>query len=336
MNHSVLSQESEMSIDAKRLTVRDYAELVNHPKNIILGGKLKLPAGRVTQEQIDGALALKPISGDIFVTSYPKSGTTWLQAIVWWIINVGKKHSENGSIESMTAPTMSDLKRHHQRFIDLNGVVDIDKLPTPRVLVTHLPYDLVPKPEPELELEQNGHKSIKYIHVIRDPKDAVISYFHMVQMIYKIPDSDLNLFIEHFIRGTGIYGDYFDCIKSWWHRRYDSNILLVFYEEMLSDPGKQIVRIGHFLSDENINYEKILKSNESIVKKIIDATSFKSMKERHENTLNDGNREMAKFFRKGISGDWTNYLTESQVVAINDRIRNELGQPFVHMYVKRN
>ena len=327
-----------MSIDAKRLAVKDYAELVNHPENIILGGKLKLPAGRVTQEQIDGAVALKPSPGDIFVTSYPKSGTTWLQAIVWWIINVGKTHSEGGSTESMSAPTMTDLKRHHQRFIDLNGVEEIDKLPTPRVFATHLPFDLAPKPEPGPEPGPgpNAHNSVKYIHVMRDPKDAVISYFHMLQMVYKIPDTDLNLFIEHFIRGTGIYGDYFDCVKSWWDRRYDSNVLLVFYEEMLADPGKQIMRIAHFLSNENMNYEEILKSNESIVQKIIDATSFKSMKETYAKTLNDGNREMAKFFRKGISGDWTNYLTESQVVAINDRIRNELGQPFVHMYVKKN
>lgn len=318
------------TIDLSKLAVKSYNELIDNPRAAMVGGKIKLPPGIVAQEEVDKALLLDVNDGDIFVTSYPKSGTTWLQAVVWWIMNVQKTHAESEPAESISPPTMSELKRLHHLFIDLNGVADIDKLPIPRVLVSHLPYEFVPK----VSTTENGHRVVKYIHIIRDPKDVVISYFHFFQMLFKLPDDDLDLFVDHFIRGTGIYGDYFDCIKSWWNRKDDPNVLILFYEEMLFEPEKHVMRVASFLSDEKTSYDEVLKSNPKIVERIVGATSFSSMKESHVKGLNEGNRGFEKFFRKGIKGDWENFLKQSQVDAINDRIKNELDKSFVDMYVK--
>lgn len=318
------------TFDFSKLAVKSYNELIDNRGAAMVGDRIKLPPGIVTQEQVDEALLLSVNHGDIFVTSYPKSGTTWLQAVVWWIMNVQKTDAERESIQSMSPPTMNELKRLHHRFIDLNGVANVDKLPIPRVLVSHLPYEFVPK----VSTTENGHFVVKYIHIIRDPKDVVISYFHFFQMLFKLPDHDLDLFVDHFIRGSGIYGDYFDCIKSWWNRKDDSNVLILFYEEMLVEPEKHVMKIASFLSDESTNYDEVLKSNPKIVERIVGATSFNSMKESHLKGLNQGNRGFEKFFRKGIKGDWKHFLKQSQVDAINDRIKNELDESFVDMYVK--
>lgn len=316
------------SIDFSKLAVESYNELIDNPRAAMVGEKIKLPPGIVTQEQVDTALLLNVNHGDIFVTSYPKSGTTWLQAVIWWIMNVQKIHAKGEPIESMSPPTMNELKRFHHLFIDLNGVANIDKLPTPRVLVSHLPYEFVPK------VPTTENCVVKYIHIIRDPKDVVISYFHFFQMLFKLPDDDLDLFVDHFTRGTGVYGDYFDCIKSWWNRKDDPNVLILFYEEMLAEPGKHVMKIASFLSYETTSYDEVLKSNPMMVERIVGATSFDSMKESHVKGLEEDNRDFEKFFRKGIKGDWENFLKQSQVDAINDRIKNELDKSLVDMYVK--
>lgn len=51
----------------------------------------------------------------------------------------------------------------------------------------------------------------------------------------------------------------------------------MLYENMLFDIKKETIRIAEFLSDKNVNYDHILKSNPLIVDEIVSETSFKSM-----------------------------------------------------------
>ena len=289
-----------------------YKDLLNCPKAAIVDG-IKLPPNFVTQEEIEKSLQLVPRDDDILIVSYPKSGTTWLQAIVWNVLNCD--HPE------IPQPTFGQLKKDHHRFIDLNGIDGIENLPKPRVLVTHLPFEIVPK-----------NPRCKYLYVIRDPKDAVVSYFFMLKGIYQYPESDIKDCIDNFIVGNQIYGDYFRNVKSWWPHRNDPNVLLLFYEQMIQDPGKEIMRVAGFVSrDSSKDYESIIQSTTGLLEQIIDRTAFKSMKE-HDETSKEKLPFIVNFFRKGIIGDWKNYMTEEQAAAINDRIRNELGEPFTTIF----
>ncbi|KAJ7374486.1 Sulfotransferase, cytosolic, 1B, member [Desmophyllum pertusum] len=73
---------------------------------------------------------------DVFVVGFPKSGTTWMQEIVWQIFNDGVVHSET-NFQRVPFLELASNPRIPQP--------DIKTMPSPRILKTHLPYDVIPK-----------------------------------------------------------------------------------------------------------------------------------------------------------------------------------------------
>ena len=88
-------------------------------------------------------------------------GTTWVQEIVWQIYHNGAINSKRIEdripfIEEATNPKASQP--------------DIQTLPSPRLLKTHLSYDGIPKGASE-------DTKCKYIYIARNPKDAAVSNY---------------------------------------------------------------------------------------------------------------------------------------------------------------
>ena len=102
-----------------------------------------------------------------------------------------------------------------------------------------------------------------------------------------------------------LYGDYFDCVLSWWKYEDHPNVLFVKYEDMKRDIHSAIQQIGNFL-DRPVSGNKL--------DAIVEETSFIKMKSRPLDKIFkpgffDPN---AAFFRKGEVGSYQADFTEEQ------------------------
>lgn len=107
-------------------------------------------------------LEYKAAAGDIFIDTFPKCGTNWTKRIVQLLIG------ENSAQESDYGLSTS--------FFEMVGKDTIAALPEPRIITSHLPYELLPK-----------HPQAKYIYVVRNPKDCCVSYFHHTKKDQAVP-----------------------------------------------------------------------------------------------------------------------------------------------------
>ena len=75
------------------------------------------------------------------------------------------------------------------------GASDINTLPSPRILKSHLTYDIIPK-------SANEDNKCKYIYVARNPKDVAVSFFNFLTDLERIK-GPWEFFVKLFLEGNG-------------------------------------------------------------------------------------------------------------------------------------
>lgn len=164
--------------------------------------------------------------GDVYIATYPRSGTTWMQMILFQLRTQGR--GEFGHILQV-APYLDELMR-------LGRMDYLDRLPSPRLIKTHLPYE-------ELELPSDA----KCIFVTREPADTFISCFHHAALSEKFHPSFPGFFGALLRGGYGnAFRDWFEYMRGWMPHRHDANVLWVRYEDLRADLEGQVRRIAAF------------------------------------------------------------------------------------------
>ncbi|CAK7300421.1 Amine sulfotransferase [Vulpes lagopus] len=151
---------------------------------------------------------------DVFIITYPKSGTVWLQQLLS-LIYFEEHCRGTGKLQ-----TVDQVPFFEYNFRQL----DFGKRPSPRLFSTHLPYNLVPS--------GLKNKKGKIIYIYRNPKDVLCSYFHFGTNVILQVTSTFERFMEQFLEGRVIGSLWFDHIKGWYEHKSLFNIQFMMYEEI--------------------------------------------------------------------------------------------------------
>ncbi|KAJ8022126.1 Sulfotransferase family cytosolic 1B member 1 [Holothuria leucospilota] len=255
-------------------------------------------------------MEIKP--SDIIVNSWPKSGTTWMQYIVTQII-CGEEFLKQ-TVHVIHKNIFIESAQNPLKLEKSEGMYKIaENYPSPRLLKSHLKLPMLPK----CLLD----KKAKVIYVVRNPKDAAVSFFNYCRKRTTYPYyKDWQEFYEHFCNGLLPYGDWFEHVLTLWARRNESNVLIIKYEDMKKDLTNTVHSVSKFL-------RKPLSERE--LADICDRSSFDAMK---ENPIANPDltgillreRDPIPFMRKGVIGDWKNYFTVAQNEHFDELYRQKI------------
>ena len=291
-----------------------------------------LPKGFPVQGFITG-LTYEAQPNDVFVVTYPKCGTTWMQHLVYLILTDGRPLAADERMDHIF-PHLEEVGNEYCQRVPLVG--GGDGRPAKRLIKTHLPYHMTPNNINNNKSNNNNNNNNttnqnqpqpKYIFVARNPKDCVVSFFHHTRGFvqhYNFSDGSFPVFFDLFLRGAVDFGDYVATLKSWYQHKDDATVLFVTYEALRANTRDEICRVAEFL-DPTVYPARLLEHDEAILTRIVRHSSLESMKKDPLRFYSDRPKEHTPFIRKGSVGGWDELLSKEQADLLDQRMRENFS-----------
>ncbi|KAA8515624.1 hypothetical protein F0562_018765 [Nyssa sinensis] len=295
---------TQYSINKMKLPVKTSWHPWLHKGEV--GGYTQVYEGGLTFATVRGAGHQQHFQAedtDILLCSGPKSGTTWLKAILFAVMNRGRYAS--GESPLLTSgphdliPFMEfDLYMH-------NESPDLEHLPPPRIFSTHLPYASLAS-----SIEESN---CKIVYICRNPLDQLISHWHFVSKLRRanVDPLPFEQVFEYFCSGKHNFGPFWDHVLGYWKASLENpnKVLFLKYEDLKEDITFHLKRLAEFLGCPFSMEEE----NQGFIDEISKLCSFENLKNLD---INKTGRRLdmipnSMYFRKGEVGDWANYLTAS-------------------------
>ena len=277
----------------------------------------------------------------IWLTSYPKSGNTWVRSFISTIlfsVNGENDFSNLGQIRQFPdriffkeyVKDFGDVYEVARNWINVQNYLNLDR--KIKIFKTH---------HVNCTIENNPFTNLNntagVIHIVRDPRNVVTSIMNHWSL------KDINASKELIINENNWLGlknhendvrsNQIPTLISSWKTHYNSwkqnsqNYLLIKYEDLILNPLIYFNEITKFVSKVtklNFNTEK--------VKKAIETNSFQNMKNLEkkglfkENALNREKNSKVDFFNLGPENDWKKILDKKISSEIENKFNNEMRE----------
>jgi len=246
---------------------------------------------------------------DVFVMTYPKSGTNWVMQIAHQLIYHGEGKFEH--IHDIIP--WPDIRMTHgfmKRYaIPIEAAVHWESSPErKRVIKTHFNWDALPYAE-----------KARYIAVIRDPKDVFVSgYFFLRDGFLGKAMPRVDTMYKAFLSGKGLGGSWAVNAASYWRERGRPNVLILSFKNLKQDLRGNVERIARFLG---------IDVSQEILEKVCRLSSFdymKSVDSRFHMGQVVAGLPPGAMIRKGTQGGASELLSLEQRQRIDDRFQEEL------------
>ncbi len=276
-----------------------------------------LPTLPITSiETLEKCKTLSVGSSDIFIASFPKSGTTWMQNIVIQLLLAQRQW--NGQEEllishiSQYAP-FYEIDAHWEGENLSSDLQESHKALGCRVFNTHLRWDMLPQ-------------GAKYIYVVRDGRDVLTSFYHHLSNQHEDDggfQGTFQEFFDQFLHGSIAYGKWSHHLASWMPQieTGNPNILLVQYENLKQDLKGQIIRISNFMN--------LAQATEPppFLDQVLERVSFDYM-QTHQHLFHPISvrwRPGYNFIRSGTVGDYKSLFTDTHKKEFMEFVLADLG-----------
>jgi len=247
-------------------------------------------------------LDFKARPDDVFICTFPRSGTTWTQEMIWLICNDLDYETALSTkcyvkfpcleLHLLTEGYASQLPDEEDRKFGAPIYDYLEEQTTRRFIKTHLPFSLMPR-----NIKEVG---AKVVYVARNPKDVIVSYYYFAKAFPGFKYSgDFESFLDLFLDDMVFYGPYWKHVLSGWNNRDADNVHFMFYEDSKLDLKNSLKNLSMFL-------EKSLKDED--LPKLMDHLTVDSFKKntkiniRLDETKIDGEIPEEEFVRRGLVG----------------------------------
>lgn len=228
-----------------------------------------------------GLLGLR--ESDIILSSFPRSGSTWVRLIFCHLID------ERESLEKkVTYRTLNEVMVE----LGANNLLPAWKYKNlPRVVKTHLPYRPLFK------------RCRGAIGIIRNPRDVMVSYYHFKKDRLQEYDSGFPDFIRDPNLGLRAWFKHYQS----WKDRWD---LMIRYEDLLEDDFPEVQKMLDWME---------VDVPDSMIKKALDRSALPEMQKLEGQ---EKRKKQARMVRSGKERQWPAYFT-SQDLAYFKRLADE-------------
>ena len=180
----------------------------------------------------------QPQDGDVFITSWAKSGTTMLQQMFHQLRMAAATGAGHMDFDDVSRVVPWD---------DTAYMIDFDMAApqpaAPRGFKSHREYERLPS-------------GMRYIVSLRDPKETFVSFYRFMNGWHFERDAvPIDQFLPFWMMGGPGGCDYFTHLLSWYARRDEPDTMLVNYKTVVKDRAAAIRQMGGFIGDRARTHE---------------------------------------------------------------------------------